>query len=132
MFTYNKDTKQILRDDEIIGAFVDGVASLLEDAPPVVKGQIKKAIGEEVTKWKKVDSLVMNPETTVVSPVEAISATNEENLPSSDDAPLDIPPCPTADPRWGDKTPEVVEWYRNHDPEEYARRYEGRQTHLSA
>lgn len=40
------------------------------------------------------------------------------------------PACPPMDPALGDKTPEVVEWYRDHDPEEYQRRYRGRKTHL--
>jgi hypothetical protein len=30
----------------------------------------------------------------------------------------------------GDKTPAVVEWYRDNAPEEYLRRYSGRKTHL--
>jgi hypothetical protein len=40
------------------------------------------------------------------------------------------PPMPEADPMLGDKTPELVEWYRDNDPDEYARRYRGRKTHL--
>lgn len=38
--------------------------------------------------------------------------------------------CPPMDPSLGDKTPEVVEWYRDNQPEEFARRYRGRKTHL--
>ena len=34
------------------------------------------------------------------------------------------------DPAQGDKTPAVVEWYRDHAPEEYKRRYVGRKIHL--
>ena len=34
------------------------------------------------------------------------------------------------DPSMGDKTPAVVEWYRDHAPEEFKRRYSGRKTHL--
>jgi hypothetical protein len=30
----------------------------------------------------------------------------------------------------GDKTPAYVEWLRDNDPEEFARRYSGRRTHL--
>jgi hypothetical protein len=39
--------------------------------------------------------------------------------------------CPIPhDPMMGDKTPAVVEWYRDNDPAEFARRYHGRKTHL--
>jgi hypothetical protein len=46
-----------------------------------------------------------------------------------------VVPVPThprhlEDPAFGDKTPAVVEWYRDNDPEEYRRRYAGRKTHL--
>ena len=42
----------------------------------------------------------------------------------ADDGPL---PCPVAtDPAMGDKTPGVMAWYREHEPEEYARRYANR------
>jgi hypothetical protein len=34
-----------------------------------------------------------------------------------------IPPMPKKNPRLGDKTPEVVEWYRRYKPEEYKARY---------
>lgn len=37
-----------------------------------------------------------------------------------------IPPMPEMDPRLGDKTPEVVEWYFKHHPKEAAERYKGR------
>lgn len=39
---------------------------------------------------------------------------------------------PPSDPAMGDKTPEVMEWYRLHQPEEYVRRYENRVTPHSA
>jgi hypothetical protein len=37
-----------------------------------------------------------------------------------------VPPMPEMDPRLGDKTPAVVEWYFKHQPKEAAARYEGR------
>lgn len=37
---------------------------------------------------------------------------------------------PPADPLMGDKTPAVVEYYRDNEPAEYKRRYKGRKTHL--
>lgn len=42
----------------------------------------------------------------------------------------DIPPQPEMDPMLGDKTPAFVEWLRDHRPEEFQTRYEGRRTHL--
>lgn len=37
---------------------------------------------------------------------------------------------PAVDPLSGDKTPEVVEWFRDNDPQEFEERYKGRKTHL--
>ena len=37
---------------------------------------------------------------------------------------------PEVDPLSGDKTPAVVEWFRDNDPEEFALRYKARKTHL--
>lgn len=37
-----------------------------------------------------------------------------------------IPAMPEMDPRLGDKTPEVVEWFFKHQPKEAATRYAGR------
>jgi hypothetical protein len=38
-----------------------------------------------------------------------------------------VPVCPfPGDPSMGDKDPEVVAWYRDNAPEEYARRYANR------
>ena len=45
--------------------------------------------------------------------------------------PASIPPAPEMDPMAGDKTPAFVEWLRDFYPEEFARRYAGRKTHLS-
>jgi hypothetical protein len=39
-------------------------------------------------------------------------------------------PAPEMDPMLGDKTPAYVEWVRDNDPAEFARRYAGRTTHL--
>lgn len=39
---------------------------------------------------------------------------------------------PEIDPLSGDKTPAVVEWFRDNDPDEFAERYKGRKTHLRA
>jgi hypothetical protein len=46
------------------------------------------------------------------------------------EAPVPLHPQSLEDPAQGDKTPAVVEWYRDHAPEEYRRRYAGRKTHL--
>jgi hypothetical protein len=44
--------------------------------------------------------------------------------------PVPTHPRHLKNPAFGDKTPAVVEWYRDNDPEEYKRRYAGRKTHL--
>lgn len=46
------------------------------------------------------------------------------------EAPIPTHPPKLEDPLQGDKTPAVVEWYRDNDPKEYERRYAGRRTHL--
>jgi len=38
--------------------------------------------------------------------------------------------CLRLDPQYGDKTPEVVEWFLRYFLEEFGRRYKGRKTHL--
>jgi hypothetical protein len=43
----------------------------------------------------------------------------------------DIPEPPPMDPALGDKTPAYMEWYRQHHPDEYERKYRGRRTHLT-
>lgn len=37
--------------------------------------------------------------------------------------PASIPPAPKKNPRFGDKTPEFVDWLRKYKPEEYKNRY---------
>jgi len=46
------------------------------------------------------------------------------------EAPVPLHSQSLEDPAQGDKTPAVVEWYRDHAPAEYKRRYAGRKTHL--
>lgn len=50
--------------------------------------------------------------------------------PAKEKKPAPATEPPEQDPMLGDKTPEYVEWLRDHDPEEYAKRYQGRRTHL--
>ena len=70
---------------------------------------------------------------------EQAKATPPEEFPSPDAGLVttpDLSVCqsgdgiPQADPLLGDKTPEIVEWYRDNQPDEYERRYRGRKTHL--
>ena len=45
-------------------------------------------------------------------------------------APKPIPPAPEMEQMLGDKTPDYVEWMRDHHPQEFAIRYAGCRTHL--
>lgn len=49
-------------------------------------------------------------------------------MPTKDEIPKGLPPMPKVDPAAGDKTPEVVAWFKKYWPEEYALRYKGRKT----
>lgn len=42
-----------------------------------------------------------------------------------------IPPPPEMDPGLGDKTPAYVEWMRDHHPEQFAKQYHNRKTHIT-
>ena len=43
-----------------------------------------------------------------------------------------IPPCPEMDPRMGDKTPAVIEWWHTYHPEAAAEKYKNRRYSLEA
>lgn len=104
MFTIEKDI--VLREGEAIGTFKDGIVTLTVTLAPAHKSKLKKDLGEqgvEVTGFAKAEGV------------------EEES---------NIPPMPAINPLQGDKTPAVVEWYRDHKPEEYKTRYAGRKTHL--
>lgn len=45
---------------------------------------------------------------------------------------VEVPPCPEAEPRLGDKTPAVIAWWFKHHPEEAAAKYKGRKFQLPA
>jgi len=49
--------------------------------------------------------------------------------PQADDAGL-IPPCPPMSPQLGARTPEVVEWVKQYDPQRFASYYQVKWPHL--
>lgn len=117
MFNYNPDTHLITREEggEAIGSFnpETGLINLTVELANVHKGKLKAGLieaGLEVKGFGKGDEGPGAPPPTAAS---------------------DAPPCPPFDPRYGDKTPEVVDWYRQHQPDEYVTRYTNRRTHLS-
>jgi hypothetical protein len=81
---------------------------------------------------------IMEPDTPItlddIQRAKAVLAQAEEALgvaqPKAKVMPAPTHPQHLEDPAFGDKTPAVVEWYRDHDPKEYRRRYAGRKTHL--
>lgn len=116
MFNYNPDTHQITREEggEYVGLYLPDSQqiALSVDLSNVHKGKLKAGLieaGLEVKGFEKVAD---------------ISPTHPDN--QATPSPADVPPCPAEDLRYGDKTPEVVEWYRRYHPGEFKRRYEGR------
>jgi hypothetical protein len=117
---YNIDTSGVVtRADNtgsvILATFVGGVLTYADAA--AVKYHVRvlrflKSRGHTVTS-------VQAPQ------VEAapILATPEGIEEKTDASPLVAPPCPPMEKKFGDKTPAVVEWYRQYRPEEYKTRY---------
>ena len=138
MFTYKKDTHEISRDGKPIGIFdpATGTVGTVEALAPVLKGQLKKLLEAEGCEVKSF-ALATDSEAEGKEGVSGEGST--PTLPPGDTAPPPassapaIPACPPCDPAMGDKTPAVVEWYRDHAPEEFKRRYGNgrRKTHLS-
>lgn len=118
---FTKDKEQVLRDGEAIGTYdaETKTVHLKEPLAPVLKGQLRNALE---TAGFDVDEFVIDeigsetPNSDEAKPVKAAIG--------------EIPPCPPYDPNFGDKTPAVVEWYREHRPDEFATKYAGRKTHL--
>lgn len=112
MFTYNKTTNVVKKDHETIGSFNEetGVATLLVKLAPTHKSTLKKELEEAGLKFVKFEQFEGEQEDDETSEVAV------------------LPPMPPVDPRYGDKTPELVAWYRENDPKEFERRYAGRVT----
>ena len=122
MFTYNPDTKVLSKDGKEIGIFEaeTGTVATTIVLAPAFKGQVKKLLadsGLEVLKFGKADDVEDDGDAKLDPPPSGLEAS-----PSG---------CPPMEHTLGDKTPAVVEWYRDNQPEEFKRRYAGRNTHLS-
>lgn len=93
-------------EDETIAIFKDGVVSHFDKMGPTTKGAIRKLIEES---FQVVDSFKQ-----VEAPIEFPAI-------------VEIPPCPPSHPAMGDKTPEVIAWFKaNHSEAEFEKRYGNR------
>ena len=61
-----------------------------------------------------------------ISEVVAKPLPGTHPMPKPEEIPTGAPPIPALDPLMGDKTPAVIEWFKQHWPEEHERRYAGR------
>jgi hypothetical protein len=157
MFTYDKDTKAIARDGNSVGVYdeASGKVQLQDNLPPALKGQLRKLLEAEGCAVK--GFVVLDTRLPVVSSeAERSEAAEKKKPPTANHKMSDgaggvksgagedagegnegivaapaVPACPPIDPRYGDKTPALVEWCRDHDPAEFVRRYGARKTHLS-
>lgn len=128
---YNPETGKIVnKEGKVVATFnaETKLVTLLVPLAPVLKGQISSALkeaGHSVEGFENAgDQGQQNPPAPPPNP-EASKASPPVTLPPPV-AHKSKPPIPEQDPLAGDKTPAVIAWYKEHDPAEYKRRYEGR------
>lgn len=118
--------------------FLDGekVASFLDD------GTLRMARGQSEIKPDLMLWLATQGE------LSTAAAEQEEEAPAEDEPATEetpepvaevtkpkkgsIPPCPPMSIEAGDKTPEVIAWYKKYKPEEFATKYKGRRFTIEA
>lgn len=136
IYNYDPDSGAITRDDEHVAtldeatnvvAFEEGHNSLTLPISKFLKtvGQTgcayekftddAPAVEEIISEASTLDPMPPEPE-----PAPTLNPVEPTSLMSSDPS---IPPRPKYNPRLGDKTPEVVAWYRKYHRQEYIRRY---------
>jgi hypothetical protein len=85
-----------------------------------IGGKLTLALIEEHARFRP--AIVRHLNENELTP-EAIILAGSETAAEKENARTDIPPMPKKSRVHGDKTPEVVEWYRKYKPNEYAARY---------
>ncbi len=105
---YSISGTDVLRGNEVIATIIDGKAIPL---PGFERYHIQASRA-----WNAVTEISEAPSPAPVA--------EEQPAPSADLSA--IPPRPEEIPSLGDKTPDVIRWYRDYNPSEFARRYKGR------
>jgi len=108
---------------EIKDAPIDYEKRMLEAEIALLKEQLKGA--QLAAKLAEMAGKITFP------PAEQPEVYLGRPMPGPEDIPPGLPLMPEIDLMAGDKTPAVVEWFRDYWPEEYERRYKGRKTHLN-
>lgn len=115
--------------------FLDGekVASFQEDGTlRMAKGQ--SAVKPELMLWLANQNDLPQPAPAAEQVEEEEQPEDETPTPAPAEKPKKsaIPPCPEMTIEAGDKTPEVIAWFKKYKPEEFEKRYKGRRFKLEA
>ncbi len=115
--------------------FLDGekVAAIHEDGTlRMAKGQ--SAVKPDLMLWLASEGQLPTPAASNDDEPEAAdeSEVEPEEAPAPKLKKGEIPPCPPMTIEAGDKTPEVIAWYKKYKPAEFAEKYKGRRFSIDA
>ena len=118
----------VVKDGETIGLIAGDTCSSSARIAGVVKGQIRKAAKNPDLNFEVVEPDTATESTAPPASVETVEPPPTVAKGGKRQSSADIV-CPIAmDLRYGDKTPEVVNWWFDNHPKEAAEKYRDRKT----